>query len=357
LPHRLRDILEFVKLGDLAAQLGCQLEGDGEIDVASVASLEQAGPGQLTFLANPKYASQLATSRASAVLATPEINGAPCAVLRTSNPYLAFARAMRLLHPETRPQPGIHELAIVAPDAIIEPDVAIGPFVVIGSRARIGARSIIHAHAVIGASATLGADCLLHARVSIRERVVIGARCVIQDGAVVGSDGFGFAHRDDGTHEKIPQLATVVIEDDVEIGANTTIDRPAVGETRVKAGTKIDNLVQIAHGVVVGKNSLLAAQVGIAGSTIVGDSVMFGGQVGVTGHVTVGDRVKASAKTGVTGNVPSDAFITGYPHMENADWRKSYAIVRRLPELRKQLAELERRLAKLEGNAIINRPT
>jgi UDP-3-O-[3-hydroxymyristoyl] glucosamine N-acyltransferase len=209
---------------------------------------------------------------------------------------------------------------------------------------------VIHPHVVIGAGAVVGADCLLHARVSIRERVIIGARCVLQDGAVVGSDGFGFAHRGDGTHEKIPQVATVVIEDDVEIGANTTIDRPAVGETRIKRGTKIDNLVQIAHGVVVGTNTLLAAQVGIAGSSIIGDSVMLGGQVGVTGHVTVGDvgdRVKASAKTGVTGNVPADAFITGYPHMDNLEWRKAYAVFRRLPEMRKKLAELERQLSRV----------
>jgi UDP-3-O-[3-hydroxymyristoyl] glucosamine N-acyltransferase len=178
---------------------------------------------------------------------------------------------------------------------------------------------------------------------------VVGARCVIQDGAVIGSDGFGFAHRPDGTHEKIPQVATVVIEDDVEVGANTTIDRPAVGETRIGRGTKIDNLVQIAHGVSVGTNALIAAQVGIAGSSRVGNDVMLGGQVGVTGHVTVGDRVKAAAKTGVTGNVPADAFITGYPHMDNLEWRKSYAVFRRLPEMRKQLAELERRLAELEG--------
>jgi UDP-3-O-[3-hydroxymyristoyl] glucosamine N-acyltransferase len=202
---------------------------------------------------------------------------------------------------------------------------------------------------VIGEDAVLGADCVVHARVSIRERVQIGARCVFQDGAVIGSDGFGFAHRGDGTHEKIPQVATVVIEDDVEVGANTTIDRPAVGETRIKRGTKIDNLVQIAHGVVVGANALLAAQVGIAGSSIIGDNAMLGGQVGVTGHVTVGDRVKAAAKTGVTGNVPADAFITGYPHMDNLEWRKSYAVFKRLPEMRRQLAELERRLGAIEG--------
>jgi UDP-3-O-[3-hydroxymyristoyl] glucosamine N-acyltransferase len=181
--------------------------------------------------------------------------------------------------------------------------------------------------------------------------VQIGARCVLQDGAVIGSDGFGFAHREDGTHEKIPQVATVVVEDDVEIGANTTIDRPAVGETRVRRGTKIDNLVQVAHGVTVGRNALLAAQVGIAGSSAIGDDVMLGGQVGVTGHVTVGDRVKAAAKTGITGNVPPDAFITGYPHMDNLEWRKAYAVFRRLPEMRKQLAALARRLEELARQA------
>lgn len=338
-----------MKLGDLAAQLGCQLEGDGEIEVLRVATIADAGPGDLTFLAHAKYAAALAATRAAAVITGPDGAAAPCAVLRISNPYLAFARATGLLNPPLLPAPGVHRLALVAPDASLEDGVSIGPFVVVGSNARIGARTILRTHVVIGPGATLGPDCLLHPRVSIREGVVIGARCVIQDGAVVGSDGFGFAHRDDGTHEKIPQVATVVIEDDVEIGANSTIDRPAVGETRVRAGTKIDNLVQIAHGVVVGANSLLAAQVGIAGSTVVGDSVMLGGQVGVTGHVTVGDRVKASAKTGITGSVPADAFITGYPHMENLDWRKSYAVFRRLPEMRKQIAELERRLAALEG--------
>ena len=337
-----------MRLGDLAAQLGCQLEGDGDIDVVGVAPIECAGPGELTFLANSKYAAELRGTRAAAVIAAPEVSDAPCPVLRTRNPYLAFARATGLLHPQPRPAAGIHQTALVAGDAVLGPDVSIGPYVVIGAAAQVGARSILHAHVVVGRGVTLGPDCLVHARVSIRERVVIGARCVIQDGAVVGSDGFGFAHRDDGTHEKIPQVATVVIEEDVEIGANTTIDRPAVGETRIKRGTKIDNLVQIAHGVVVGTNSLLAAQVGIAGSSIVGDDVMLGGQVGVTGHVTVGDRVKASAKTGVTGNVPADAFITGYPHMDNLEWRKSYAVFRRLPDMRKQLAELQRRLEELE---------
>ena len=337
-----------MKLGDLAAQLGCQLEGDHDLEVTRVAGIDQAGPGDLTFLANSKYAAQVATSRATAIIVAADVRGAHGALLRTPNPYLAFARAIRLLNPMSSPPAGIHPSAVIASDAIIEDGVSIGPLVVIDSGVRIGARAILNAHVVVGTGATIGADCVLHTRVSIRERVQLGERCVVQDGAVIGSDGFGFAHREDGTHEKVPQIATVVIEDDVEIGANTTIDRPAVGETRIKAGTKIDNLVQIAHGVVVGRNSLLAAQVGIAGSTVVGDDVMFGGQVGVTGHVTVGDRVKASAKTGVTGHVPADLFITGYPHMENLDWRKAFAIVRRLPELRKQLSALERRLAEIE---------
>ena len=338
-----------MKLGDLAAQLGCQLEGDGQIDITRVAAIDTAGPGDLTFLANSKYAAELASTRASAVIVGPDDRGSPAALLRTKNPYLVFARAVGLLNPWPAPTPGVHPTALLAASAMLEEGVSIGPYVVIEDDARIGARTAIRAHSVIGAGAVLGPDCVLHARVSVRERVQIGARCVIQDGAVVGSDGFGFAHRDDGTHEKIPQVAAVVIEDDVEIGANTTIDRPAVGETRIKSGTKIDNLVQIAHGVSVGRNSLIAAQVGVAGSTIIGDSVMFGGQVGVTGHVTVGDRVRASAKTGVTGNVPADTFITGYPHLENLEWRKSYAIVRRLPELRRQLLELERRLVALEN--------
>ena len=338
-----------MKLRELAAHLECQLEGDGDIDITRVATLEQAGSGDLTFLANPKYASQLHDTRASAVIVGRDTTGAPCAVLRAKNPYLAFARAIQALYPPNRPEPGVHPTAIVAANAVIGNDVSIGPYAVIGAGVRIGARTIVYAHSIICEGAFVGTDCIVHSRVTIRERVIIGAGVIIQDGAVIGSEGFGFATREDGTHEKIPQVATVVIEDDVEIGANTTIDRPAVGETRVHAGTKIDNLVQIAHGVVVGRNSLLAAQVGIAGSSVIGEQVMLGGQVGVTGHVTVGDRAKASAKTGITGNVPADAFITGYPHMDNLEWRKSYVVFRRLPEMRKQLADLEKRMKGLQG--------
>jgi UDP-3-O-[3-hydroxymyristoyl] glucosamine N-acyltransferase len=337
-----------VTLGELARRLECPIEGDAAIEIRRVAKIEEAGPGDLTFLANPKYASKLASTKASAVIMNGADIAAPCAVIRSTSPYLTFARAAQVLSPDTAPAAGIHPLASVAPDAAIDPTATVSAYAVIGARATIGARTIVHPHVVIGDGTAIGADCILHAHVSIRERCTIGARVIIQNGAVIGSDGYGFAQRADGSHEKIPQTAPVVIEDDVEIGANTTIDRPAVGETRIKAGTKIDNLVQIAHGVVLGRNVLLAAQVGIAGSTVVGDNVVFGGQVGVGGHLTIGDRVKAVGQTGITNSVDADAFISGYPAIANSEWRRSSAVFRKLPEMRKQLRALEERLKKLE---------
>lgn len=335
-------------LGELARRLDCPVEGDASVEIRRVAKIEEAGPGDLTFLANPKYASKLAQTKASAVIMNGEAVAAPCAVIRSRSPYLTFARAAQVLSPITVPPAGIHPQAFVAPDAHVDASATVGPFAVIGAGARIGARTIVHPHAVIGDETMVGSDCILYSHVSIRERCVIGDRVIVQNGAVIGSEGYGFAPRPDGTHEKIPQTGPVIIEDDVEIGANTTIDRPAVGETRIMAGTKIDNLVQIAHGVVVGRNSLLAAQVGIAGSTVVGESVMMGGQVGVSGHLTIGDRVKLAAKTGVTGPIDADAYMSGYPMMDTQEWRRSHVVVRKLPEMRKQLLALEERLKKLE---------
>jgi UDP-3-O-[3-hydroxymyristoyl] glucosamine N-acyltransferase len=208
---------------------------------------------------------------------------------------------------------------------------------------------VVYPHVVIGRHAQVGDDCILHARVSVRERVRIGHRVVIQDGAVLGSDGFGFARRSDGTHHKIPQIGGVVVEDDVEIGAHTAIDRPAVGETRIGAGSKIDNLVQVAHGVTLGKNVLLAAQVGVAGSTRLEDGVTLAGQVGVAGHLTIGKGVIATAQTGIPNSVEPGAFVSGYPAIANRDWLKSSAVFRRLPDMRKQLADLETRIRELEA--------
>jgi UDP-3-O-[3-hydroxymyristoyl] glucosamine N-acyltransferase len=342
-----------VTLGELARRLDCPVEGDAAIEIRRVAKIEEAGPGDLTFLANPKYASKLALTKASAVIMNGEASlreavSSPCAIIHSKSPYLTFARAAQVLSPIERPPAGVHPQAFVAPGGVVDPSATIGAFVAIGAGTRVGARTIVHPHAVIGDGTTVGEDCIIHSHVSIREGCVLGDRVILQNGAVVGSDGYGFAQRPDGSHEKIPQTAPVVIEDDVEIGANTTIDRPAMGETRIKAGTKIDNLVQIGHGVVLGRHVLLAAQVGIAGSTVVGDHVVFGGQVGVGGHLTIGDRAKAVGQSGITNSVDADQFVSGYPAIDNSEWRRSSAVFRKLPEMRKQLRALEERLKQLE---------
>jgi UDP-3-O-[3-hydroxymyristoyl] glucosamine N-acyltransferase len=340
-----------LKLKDLAARLESPLEGDGEIDIHGVAGIEQAREGDLTFFANPRYGAQLETTRASAVILGDRAETRPSAgvaILRAKNPYLVFARAVEMFAPPAIALPGIHRLADVAPTATIADGASIAAFVSIGEGARVGARTTVHPHVTIGSGVIVGDDCVIHAHVSIRERVTVGHRVTIQDGAVIGSDGFGFARRADGTHHKIPQIGAVIIEDDVEIGANTTIDRPAVGETRIGAGTKIDNLVQIAHGVKIGRDVLLAAQVGIAGSTTVEDRVTLAGQVGVAGHLTLGKGVIASAQTGIPNSVDAGTFVSGYPAIENRNWLKASAIFRRLPELKKTLADLQRRLADLE---------
>ncbi len=340
-----------MKLHDIAERLGCRLEGDGGIEIRGVNSLERARPWELTFFANHKYVDALRTTKASAVIqGEKDDTDAPAGVarLRAADPYLAFAHAVELFAPASSVPRGVHPLADVAATALIAADAAIAAFVSVGDGASIGARTIVHPQVTIGPGAIVGDDCVLHARVSIRERVVIGSRVVVQDGAVIGSDGFGFARRSDGTHHKIPQIGGVVVEDDVEIGANAAIDRPAVGETRIGAGTKIDNLVQVAHGVTIGRDVLLAAQVGIAGSTTIEDRVTLAGQVGVAGHLTLGQGVVATAQSGIPNSVDAGAFISGYPAIDNRDWLKASAIFRRLPELKRTLAELQKRLEELE---------
>jgi UDP-3-O-[3-hydroxymyristoyl] glucosamine N-acyltransferase len=271
--------------------------------------------------------------------------------LRTPQPYLTFAAAVRLFAPDSRPPEGVHPLAAVTADVQLGPRVSVGPFVSIGAGARVGEGTIIYPNVTIGEDAQIGRDCVIHAHVSIRERVVIGDRVILQDGVVVGGDGYGFVRRPDGSHEKIPQTAAVVIEDDVELGANTTVDRPAVGETRIRRGTKIDNLVMIAHGVSVGTNVLMAAQVGVAGSTEIGDDVVFGGQVGVGGHLTIGRGAVAVGQSGVTNSVAPGAMVSGYPAIDNREWRRASAVFRRLPEMKKRIEALEAQLAALMADA------
>ena len=338
-----------MKLQELAERLSCRLEGDGSLEIQRVAGLEQAGPGDLTFFANPKYAPALRRTRAGAVILGEDVPPASCAMLRTKDPYLAFANALSLFVSAPRPAPGVDGLSSVAESATLGRDVSIGPFCSVGRGARIGDRTVIYPNVCIGEGTIIGDDCVIHSHVAIRERVVIGSRVIIQNGAAIGGDGYGFVRRSDGTHQKIPQTSAVIIEDDVEIGANTTVDRPAIGETRIQAGAKIDNLVQIGHGVNVGRNALLAAQVGIAGSTSVGDGAMLGGQVGVAGHVTIGKNAAAIGQSGITNSIPDGAFVSGYPAIDNREWLKSSAIFRKLPALRKKIAELEQRVLELEA--------
>jgi UDP-3-O-[3-hydroxymyristoyl] glucosamine N-acyltransferase len=344
-----------VTLSELAQRLDCRLEGDGALDISGVAGLEQAEPGDLSFYSNPKYAAALGATRASAVIVGDDAPRPACAVLRSQHPYLAFAKAVEILAPPMRPAPGVHPLASIGAGVSLGDGVSIGPFAAIADGASIGARTIVYPHVTIGPGAIVGEDCVVHARVSIREQVRIGRRVILQDGVVVGSDGYGFARRPDGTHHKIPQTGSVVIDDDVEIGANSTIDRPAVGETRIAAGTKIDNLVQIAHGVQIGKDVLLAAQVGIAGSTVVEDGVTMGGQVGVVGHITIGRGAVLAAQSGVTNSVEAGTFVTGYPAIPNREWLKASTVFKKLPDLRKAVADLERRIEELEA-ALARRP-
>lgn len=325
-----------MRLSELAKALDCALEGaGGDPEITRVAGLEDAGPGDVTFISNSKYAKYIAGTQASAIIAGAALPAAPCPIIRSAQPYVTFARALALISPRPMPPAGIHASAVVDSSAQVPASASIGPFVVIGAGTIIGERTAILPHVSVGAGVTIGADCLIHAHVSIREDVSIGDRVILQDAAVIGSDGFGFARRADGTHHKIPQVGRVVIEDDVEIGAHTAVDRPAVGETRIGAGTKIDNLVQIAHGVKLGERVLLAALVGLAGSTILEDDVIFAGQAGATGHFRVGKGTVVAAKAGVTHDWPAGSALSGFPAFDMKEWKKASVEFRRLGRTRR----------------------
>jgi len=316
------------------------------VEVARVAGIEDAGAGDLTFVANVRYAARLVTTRATAVIVGPELE-TPLPSLLSKNPYLTFARAVAVLHPKPRPAAGIHPTAQLGPGAVLGEGVHLGAYAVVGARVRIGARSVLHPQVVVYDDAVIGDDCELHSGVQVREACRLGQRVVIQNGAVIGSDGFGFAKDEAGRYAKIPQRGIVVIEDDVEIGALTAIDRAALRETRIGRGSKLDNLVQVGHSVTVGEDTVLAGQVGIAGSTKIGNHVTLAGQVGVAGHLSVGDGVIASAQTGIPHDVEPGTFVSGYPAIENRDWLKASAIFAKLPRLQKRVRELEAQLAEL----------
>jgi len=337
-----------VILNELAAQLGCTVRGDGTLEVRRVAAIETAGPGDLSFVANPKYVRHLQTTRATAVIVSPEVETS-LACLVTKQPYLAYARAAALLHPVAPLEPGVDESARIHPSAVLGEGVHVGPLAVVGAGVRVGARSVLHPHVVLYPDVELGEDCVLHSGVQVRERCRLGRRVVVQNGAVIGGDGFGFARDEQGRYQKIPQVGVVVVEDDVEIGALVAIDRAALHETRIGRGVKIDNLVQIGHSVTIGQDTVLAGQVGVAGSTRIGSRVTLAGQVGVAGHLSIGDGVIATAQSGIPGPVAAGALVSGYPAIDNRAWLKSSAVFPRLPELLRRLRELERRLEELAG--------
>jgi len=316
-----------VTLAELAERLACRLEGATTSAAAQtitrVNTLDDAGPGDLTFLTNPKFASKVAATKASGIVADDSLASAPCPILRTAEPSVACASAIALLTPAAVPvTPGVHALAAIDPSASLGAAVSIAPFVCVGAGAVIGARTVLHPHVVIGPQAHVGDDCVLHAHASVRDRVTLGHRVTLQNGAVIGSEGFGFATRADGTHQKIPQVGIVVIGDDVEIGANSTVDRPAIGETRIGSGTKIDNLVHIAHGVKIGRNVRLAALVGIAGSSILEDDVVLAGQVGVINHVRVGRGAQVASKSAVMSDLEGGQTYAGIPAVPIGQWRR-----------------------------------
>jgi UDP-3-O-[3-hydroxymyristoyl] glucosamine N-acyltransferase len=332
-----------VILAELASQLGCELRGPGDLQIERVSGLEQAGPGDLSFVANQRYLALLSRTRASAVIVGPGVE-TPVPALVAENPYLTYARAAALLHPPARPEPGVHPSAQIDPTARLGREVHVGPLAVIGARVRVGDGTVIHAHVVLYEDVTLGEACRLHSGVHVREGCRLGSRVVVHNGSVIGADGFGFARAADGRYEKIPQVGVVVVEDDVEIGALVAIDRAAMHETRIRRGTKIDNLVQIGHSVVVGEDSVLAGQVGIAGSTRVGSGAILAGQVGVAGHLTLGDGVVATAQTGIPSSVEAGTMVSGTPAIENRRWLRASAVYSKLPELQKRVRALEREL-------------
>ncbi len=339
-----------MKLSDIALKVGGSLEGDGSVEITGLASLTEAGSGDITFLANPKYASQVADTAAAAVLINADWDGVcPCPVVRVASADSAFAIVAELLcPPPVRFEQGVHGSAVVAEDAEIGGGVYIGPHCVIEAGAVIGNDCVLVAGCYVGHGARIGDDCVLHAHVSIRERVRLGNRVIIHNGSVIGCDGFGYTPDENGVWQKIRQAGIVEIGNDVEIGANVTIDRARFGRTVIGDGVKIDNLVQVAHNVRIDDNTAIAALAGISGSSRIGRQVQIGGQAGIAGHLSVGDRSVVGAQAGVTKDVPSATFVSGYPAMDHRKATKLHAHTMRLPELKARLKKLEAEIESLK---------
>lgn len=342
-----------MKLAEIASRLNCTTVGDPEINITGLAPIEAAQAGELTFFSNKKYKRHLDTTTASAIIAA-ESSDIPVGKsgILSSNPYLTFAEAMWLFHPPVHYPRTIHPLAVVSATAVIGKDVSIGAFAVIGDGVQMGDTVTILDHCSIYPEVLIGDGVMIHSHCVVRERCRIGARVILQNNVTIGSDGFGFAKKSGSNSNswfKIPQAGIVIVEDDVEIGAGSTIDRATIGATVIGKGTKLDNLVQVGHGSTVGENTLLCAQVGLAGSTQVGNEVILSGQVGAAGHLKIGDRVIATAQTGIPNSVEDGKIISGYPAIENRDWLKSSAIFAQLPRLQKEIRILKEEVRNLKA--------
>lgn len=330
-------------LNELAGTLGCGLEGDGTLEITGVCGMERALPGQITFLANPKYALRLKDTQAAAVIAAQAVPH--LSTLISKNPYFDFARALELFYQPPRPKPGVHPSAAIADSARIGDGASIGAFVSIGENVVIGRNVILHPHSVIYDGAAIGDDFTAHSHSVVREFCRVGNRVILQNGAVIGGDGFGFAKTAAGTHHKIVQSGITVIEDDVEIQSLTSVDRATVGETRVKRGAKIDSLVQIGHACVVGEDNIICAQTGLAGSSILEKNVLLAGQVGISGHLTIHEGATVYAQSGIGGDVAANGRVSGSPAFEAGEWLRAITAFQKLPEILRTVRELKKKLS------------
>ena len=337
-----------LSLAEVTELVGGDLEGESSVDIHGVAKIEAAGPGEISFISNPKYAKFIDTTQASAVIVSKDFPATPKPIIRTENPYLSFLTVLKIFHPPRESiAAGIHQSAIIAETARIGENARIGANVVIDENCQIGDSVTIHHGAVIGREARIGNNVTLYANVTFREQVKVGNNVIIHSGTVVGSDGFGFA-REGQQYLKIPQVGSVIIEDDVEIGANCTIDRATLGHTIIRNGVKLDNLIQVAHNVEIGENTVIAAQTGISGSTKIGKNVMIGGQVGFVGHIEIGDNTTIGAQSGVSKSLPPNSVYFGYPARPIMQAKREEAALRKLPELLKRVAELEDKLNEIK---------
>lgn len=327
-----------MKLSALAERIGATVAGsDGEAEITGVAGIEDAGAGEVTFVVNPKYAALARTTQAAAVIVEPGFADTPVPTLRVDNPYLAFARAIECFYHAPVYAPGIHPTAVIAPGAKLGKGAHVGAYVVISEHVSVGEDAVLLPHVVLYPGVSVGDRFFAHAHAVVREHCRLGDDVVLQNGAIVGADGFGFAKGPGGRWVKILQSGPAVLEDAVEVQANACVDRASIGETRIGRGAKIDNLVQVGHGSTVGENTLLCAQVGLAGSTRIGKNVILAGQVGVAGHLTVGDGAIATAQSGIPGDIAPGAVVSGYPAMDNRAWLRTVAAVNRLPDLLRKL--------------------